>query len=67
MALPISESKYRIVESWRLLLLVEEEEKEFNRGSSSDQDTLPLELKHLSSIDDVKNKKTPLIVSFRVS
>ena len=55
MALPISESKYRIVESWRLLLLVEEEEKEFNRGSSSDQDTLPLELKHLSSIDDVKN------------
>lgn len=67
MALPISESKYRIVESWRLLLLVEEEEKEFNRGSSSDQDTLPLALKHLSSIDDVKNKKTSLIVSFRVS
>ena len=32
-----------------------------------DQDTLPLALKHLSSIDDVKNKKTSLIVSFRVS
>ena len=57
MALPISESKYRIVESWRLLLLVEEEEKEFNRGSSSDQDTLPLELKHLSSIVMLRTRR----------
>lgn len=40
-----------------VLFLVEEEEKEFNDGSSWDQDTLLLTLKHLLSIDDVKNKR----------